>query len=495
MVDCLLGIDVGTSSTKGALVTVDGEVVSTAQYDHQLSLPRPGWAEQDPCDVWWAEAVRACRRLLPSAPGPVVAVAPSGMGPCLAVADSSGHPLRPAMLYGIDTRATDEIEQLNRQLTSGAVLRRCGTALTTQATGPKIVWLASNEPDVYDRAEKMFMPSSFLVWQLTGEYVLDHHSASQSVPLYDRNAQDWARDWWESIAPRVELPRLAWPSEVVGHVSASAATVTGLERGTPVCAGTIDAWSEAVSVMADRPGRAMVMYGSTMFIVATGDVPASHPKLWATVGTWPATWCLAAGMSTSGSLTSWFRELLGRPDYDVLSSEAAAVPAGSRGLVVLPYFAGERTPLFDPHARGIVAGLTLRHGRAEMYRSLLEATAYGVRHNFDVMSDAGADLSYLVAVGGGTRGGLWASIVSDVTGRSQMVPRHTIGASLGDARLAGIGTGRVDPLSDWNPPTTVVHPDHRNRQLYDQLYGVFRSLYDATADQAHELAKIQQHAG
>ncbi|MDA8392668.1 MAG: FGGY-family carbohydrate kinase [Actinomycetota bacterium] len=490
--DCLLGVDVGTSSTKGALVSLSGELIATAVEEHQVSMPRPGWAEQDPCAVWWSDTVRVCRRLLSVAPGPVVALAPSGIGPVVAVADENGRPLRPAILYGIDTRATAEIEQLNRQLSVQAIVERSGTVLTSQATGPKFRWLANHEPELYQRARKTFMASSFLVWQLTGEYVLDHHSASQSVPLYDRTSRNWADDWFETVAPHIESPRLAWPAEVVGHVTERAAAETGLQVGTPVCCGTIDAWSEAVSVGADRPGRTMLMYGSTMFIVATADLPMSDSRLWGTVGTWPGTWCLAAGMATSGSLAGWFKELAGGVGYEELATGAESVPAGSRGLVTLPYFAGERTPIFDPDARGLIAGLTLRHGRAEIYRSILEATAYGVRHNLEVMAEAGADLSYLVAVGGGTTGGLWTRIVSDVTGRSQMVRRHAIGAAFGDARLAGIGIGRVDPESEWNSGGSVTMPEMRNRSLYDELYGVYRSLYEATLPQAHALARLQQ---
>jgi xylulokinase len=218
----------------------------------------------------------------------------------------------------------------------------------------------------------------------------------------------------------------------------------------------------------------------------------THPALWATTGVRPGTHCLAGGMATSGALTGWLRRIAGDLPYEQLVAEAGAVPAGSSGLVVLPYFAGERTPIFDPAARGTIIGLTLSHGRGHLYRALLEGTAYGVRHNLEALDDAGGSPQRLVAVGGGTRGGLWTQIVSDVTGRPQDVPAQTIGAAYGDALFAGTAAGLVDPGAGWNPIATRVEPDAGAAGLYDELYGVYRELYPATAAQAHALAAIQQ---
>jgi xylulokinase len=306
--------------------------------------------------------------------------------------------------------------------------------------------------------------------------------------MYDQKAFDWAHDWAEVVAPGLALPELAWPTEVVGTVTAHAARETGLPEGLPVTAGTVDAWAEATSVGVRAPGDVMVMYGTTMFLVQVISAPRPNPALWTTSGVYPGTWSLAAGMATSGAVTDWLRRLLGA-DFATLVEEAAAVPAGSRGLLLLPYFAGERTPIFDPSARGVIAGLTLEHGRAELYRAALEGIAYGVRHNLEVMREAGGAATRLVAVGGGTRGGLWTRIVSDVTGAAQVVPRETIGACLGDAMLAAAAHG-VD-VTDWNPPDHEVHPS--GESSYDDFYQRYRDLYPATADVAHFLAE-QQHA-
>jgi xylulokinase len=488
--ELLLGIDLGTSSSKGVLATPAGEVVATAARPHELSLPRPGWAEHDAESVWWADFVALCRELAGDSPPAAVCV--SGIGPCLLAADASGRPLRPAILYGIDTRATAEIRELTERFGEDAIVERAGSRLTTQAVGPKLLWLRRHEPDVWERTAMLLMASSFAVWRLTGEYVLDHHSASQCDPLYDLGAGSWIPEWASEVAPGLELPRLVWPGEVAGTVTEAAASQTGLAAGTPVAAGTIDAWAEAASVGVRAPGETMLMYGTTMFIVAVVDEVRTHPGLWATNGVAPGTRSLAAGMATSGALTGWLRRIAGDPPFETLVAEAAAAPAGSGGLVVLPYFAGERTPIFDPHARGAVLGLTLSHGRGHLYRALLEATAYGVRHNLETMDEAGGRPERLVAVGGGTRGGLWTQIVSDVCGRPQDLPEHTIGAAYGDALLAGLATGVVEDGARWNPTAATVEPDAGRASLYEELYGIYRELYPATRDHAHRLAEMQR---
>ncbi len=489
MTSAFLGVDIGTASSKGVLARSDGSIIAKSERTHGVSTPQPGWVEHDAERIWWAEFHAIIRELLEASDGATLdALAVSGIGPCLLPADAAGNPLRPAILYGVDTRATTEIAELNQEFGAGAVLARGGSPLTSQAVGPKLRWLARHEPQVAAGTELLLMASSFLVHRLTGRYVLDHQSASQCVPMYDLRRRDWAHDWATTVAPGLELPELAWPTEVVGNVSVAAAAATGLPAGLPVTTGTIDAWAEAASVGVRAPGDAMIMYGTTMFLVQVLSDPRPHPGLWLTCGAWPDTYTAAAGMATSGAVTDWLRKLVGG-DFADLVAEAAEVPAGSRGLLALPYFAGERTPLFDPDARGIVAGLTLGHGRAELYRAVLEGIAYGVRHNLEAMA-ADGQARRLVAVGGGTKGGLWTQIVSDVTGLPQQLPADTVGASLGDALLAAEAVG-VDTAS-WNPVVGVVEPDADRGATYASYYRRYRELYESTSDIAHFLA-AEQH--
>jgi xylulokinase len=486
----VLGVDVGTSSSKGVIVDFSGQILAQTSRDHAVSRPQPGWAEMDPA-LWWSEFTSISQELAQLTEVEIVAVGVSGMGPCVAIADQRGVPLRDAILYGIDSRATAQIESLTSELGADAILARAGSALSTQAVGPKLAWLADNEPDTFAEAEKLFMPSSWLAYNLTGEYILDHHSASQCAPLYDSDEQGWFEPWCHLVAPALELPSLLWPGDVAGVVTVASAAQTGLPAGIPVIAGTIDAWTEAVSVGAQSPGDLMLMYGTTMFLINTMTHRVGGPGLWSTVGAFPGTRNLAGGMATSGAITNWLRDLFGRPTFEALLNEAKTSGAGARGLLMLPYFAGERTPIADPDARGILAGLTIEHTRGDLYRAALEAIAFGVRHNLDAFSAAGGRIDRVVAVGGGTQGPLWTQIVSDVTGLTQEVNRVTVGASYGAAFLAASVSDDVD-IQQWNPVIRRVIPNPDSAELYNEMFGLFRSLYESTVSIAHHLAALQK---
>ncbi|MDQ6657082.1 MAG: FGGY family carbohydrate kinase [Actinomycetota bacterium] len=489
----VVGVDIGTSSSKGVLVGLDGEVLATATREHEVQRPRAGHVEMDGA-LWWDEFVAIAAELLGRAGVDVVSVGVSGMGPCLLLEDGNGELLRPAILYGVDSRAGRQIDELNAELGADAIIERGGSALSSQAVGPKVAWVGENEPELYGRARRLFMPSSYLVLRLTGEYVLDHQSASQCTPLYDATAGDWYPPWWQRICGRIVPPTLQWSDRVVGTVTAGAAAETSLPPGIPVVCGTIDAWSEAISVDAHNVGDLMLMYGTTMFMINTIAEGVSWPTLWGTVGAFEGTRNLAGGMATSGAITGWLRELFGSPDYPTLLDEAGSSAPGANGLLMLPYFAGERTPINDPDARGIVAGLTISHTRGDLYRAALEATAFGVRHNIEVFEQAGGQIDRVVAVGGGTQGELWTQIVSDVTGRPQELRRTSIGASYGMAFLAAraVGSGAAAvSMGDWNPVLRTVTPNESHRQTYDELFALYRQLYDSTVDIVHELSRRQ----
>jgi xylulokinase len=467
--------------------------VASASVSHAMSLPRPGWAEVDAETVWWADVTAVCRDLVRAAgDAPIAGVCVSGVGPCLLLCDADGRPTRPAILYGIDMRATAEIEELTERYGNDRIIARGGTALSTQAIGPKLLWVRRNEPEVWGRSARWYNSNSYVVARLTGEYVLDHHTASQCDPLYDIEAQAWCQEWADDIAPGLPLPRLAWPSEAVGTVTAAAAAETGLAIGTPVMAGTVDAWAEAFSAGVRRPGDLMLMYGSTMFMVQVLPALQSSPMLWTTAGVEPGSYPLAAGMATSGSLTAWLQELTGGAEFEVLVREASATPPGADGLLMLPYFAGERTPVFDPKARGVIVGLSLRHNRGHLYRAAYEGIAFGIRQILELFDAAGGPSRRVVAVGGGTQGGLWTQVVTDVTGRTQELPEQTIGASYGDALLAAIGSGLVPADTDWARIGSTITCDGSKRELYDELYQAYVDLFPATQHHAHLLAEIQE---
>jgi len=486
--DVVLAVDIGTSSSKGVLVKLDGSVLAIATREHVVSRPAPGHVEMD-AEIWWDEFVGIAKELLANQRGRVVAVGATGMGPCVLLTDAGNSPLRPAILYGVDTRSSNQVERLTEQYGDEAIRSRGGSSLSSQAAGAKIAWVADEEPRMFEKARRLYMPSSWLVHRLTGEYVLDQHSASQCTPLYDLDANDWYQPWVDDICPDLELPRLRWPGEVAGVLHHAAAEATGIPMGTPVVTGTIDAWSEALSIDAHNVGDLMLMYGTTMFLVNTVREKVTSPALWGTAGALPGTRSLAGGMATSGAITWWLRDLFGG-DYADLVCLAEESGPGANGLLLLPYFAGERTPVMDPQARGVLAGLSLSHTRGDLYRAALEATGFGVRHNVQAFREAGGDIRRVVAVGGGTQGGLWTQVVSDITGIPQVVPSQTIGASYGGALLAAQSQHDVS-VTDWNPPRTVVRPEPANRRLYDDLYARYREMYQVTRDITHDLASRQ----
>ena len=261
-------------------------------------------------------------------------------------------------------------------------------------------------------------------------------------------------------------------------------------------AGTIDAWAEAYSVGVQSPGDLMIMYGSTLFLIGVDPSAESQLGLWRTAGLSPQAGTLAAGMATAGLLASWVAETARLPLADLMAA-AANVPAGAGGLVLLPYFAGERSPIFDPGARGVAVGLTLTHTPAHLMRAALEAVAMGVRHNLEAFDLARTDAAgwRAVAVGGGSASGLWPQLVSDVTGRVQAIPEQAIGASYGDALLAAVAAELVSPGTDWTTIEGTVRPRPELHQTYSELYGVYRDLFTATRPLLARLQPMETQQG
>ncbi|WP_216395627.1 FGGY-family carbohydrate kinase [Arcanobacterium phocae] len=500
-----LGIDIGTGSTKAVLCDPAGTIVASAVHSNKISLPRPGYAEMDAEEDWWGSVVDVCREIIDSPAyhdaisrqSLLGAVCVSGLGPALVTTagvdtrdKDSDVPLHKAILYGIDTRAEKQIADQNRILGEEAILARCGKSLSSQSLGPKIAWVRENIPGVTAESS-WFSSHSYVVKRLTGQWVLDHHTASQCDPLYDVNVQDWAYEWVEKVLPGLRLPKLLWAGDVAGTVTDIASRETGLPVGTPVLAGTIDAWAEAYSAGVSSPGDLMLMYGSTMFMVQVLAAPAVSEKLWTTSGVVPNSHTLAAGMATSGSVTTWIQRLCGGIEFETLIEEASDVSAGSEGLLLLPYFAGERTPIYDPEARGLLMGLTLRHRRGHIFRAVYEGIAYGIRQIIEELERSAGRPARILAVGGGTQAALWTQIVSDVCAIEQIIPSVTVGASYGDALLAAQYLGAAGSDETWADEAVIVKPRSDISGVYDEMYQIYLDSYVANKHLMHRLAAIQ----
>lgn len=490
-----LGVDIGTYQSKGVLVDSAGRIHAHAARDHKMLVPRPGWAEHDAEQDWWGDFVFITKALLAESkvdPQEIAAIATSAIGPCMLPVDAAGTPLRNGVLYGVDTRASAQIAALNAQIGAARILERCGNALTSQSVGPKILWLKEEEPAIYARAASILSSTSYLTFRLTGARVIDHYTAANFAPLYDIHRQDWSADLAPGILPLDRLPRLMWSTEIAGHVTAAAAAETGLAPGTPVTCGTIDAAAEAVSVGVAEPGQMMLMYGSTIFIIQVLDRPLHDARLWAAPWLFPGQHASMAGLATSGTLTHWFRDQFARDlpsdsAFGTLGQEAAATPKGARGLLCLPHFSGERTPLHDPLAKGAFFGLNLTHGRAEIYRALLEGIAQATAQVMETYAALGAAPAELRAVGGGVKNPVWLQATSDFSGLTQHLSEKSLGASYGDAFLAALAVGAAEPadIARWNPASGSVSPE--SVPAYARQYPLWKRLYAQTRDIAHAL--------
>lgn len=503
----LLGLDIGTYESKGVLSTAEGKVVATANAGHELSIPHPGWAEHDAEKVWWQDSVKLCRQLLLT-PGvdaaQIAGIGVSAIAPCVLPIDRQGRPLRPGILYGLDTRASAEIVELEVEFGRETIFANSGLHLSSQATGPKILWIRKNEPQVWAKTDMILTGSGYLVYKLTGEHVIDIYTATAYAPMLDLQNRAWNPSMSKPITPLARLPRLVWSTEVVGKVTPEAAGVTGLKTGTPVIAGTADAAAEALSAGLSQPGDLMLMYGSSLFFIQKTDKLVATESLWGARFLEEDTYAVAAGMSTSGSLTRWFRDNLAQEElrdelaggtnaYEALAALAGRSQPGARGLVLLPYFSGERTPINDPEARGLIIGLTLAHTRADIYRAILEGVGYGIRHNIDTMRAEGVPPDRILAVGGGIKNALWLQIVSDIAGVEQYVPDQNYGAAYGDAFMAGVGTGMFSDttqIADWVRFRTVVKPDWRAQETYEPFYQIYRKVYRDSLECMHRLAEL-----
>ena len=503
----LLGIDIGTSSAKGVLVALDGAIVAEHAVPHGFDMPQPGWAEQDADEVWWRDFCAISRALIAKAaidPQRIAGLACSAIAPTMLPLDENFRPLRRAILYGIDTRAGEEIAEMTAALGEDAIFERSGHRLSAQSVGPKVLWYRKNQPELFRQTRKIVTAATYLVFKLTGNFVVDNYVAPYFTPFFDVHQLAWHRDWVEEICPLEWLPETRWSTESAGTVTRKAANETGIPIGTPVAVGTADALAEAVAASAISVGDLMVMYGTTLFLIQTTASYRPHRDLWASVHLRPGTAILAAGMSTSGALLTWFRDELagderiqadatGVNTFALLAERAAATAPGSAGLITLPHFSGERTPINDVHAKGLIVGLTLSHTRAHLYRSCLEGIAYGLRHNIEAMGQVDAVPKRLVAIGGGTQDALWLQICSDVTGLPQDVPRETIGAAYGDAYIAGMAAGI---FSDWRALRERwvkidrrIQPNFETKATYDALYPIYRDLY---RDNRHHMRRLSR---
>ena len=463
----VLGIDLGTTEVKAGLVSLDGRLLGLARSGYSLDVSGGhGWAEQDP-GAWWSAVVGAVRALHVH-DAEVVAIGVDGHGPSLAAVDARGEAIRPAITF-LDTRAAAEADELAAR-----------TGVRGWALGglPAALWIELHEPDVAAATCWYLSTWEWLAFRLTGI------AAGPLVP--DQLVPDPAL----VAAAGVPVDRLPPPSatgEVVGGLANGAAEALGLRAGIAVVGGTVDAFASYLGAGLLEPGDAYDPGGSAGGFGVYWDRPLEVPGGFVTPAPLAGLYSVGAAMAATGRALDWYRDaILGDTiTIEALLGEAAATPPGADGLVFLPYLAGERSPIWDPEARGVLAGLTLGHGRGHVARAIVEASALAIRHVAQPMLAAGVRVTEMRVCGGPARSAFWNAVKADVTGFGVAVPAVLETAVLGSAILGAVGTGSYPDLRTAIAAMTSIaeriEPRPGLADLYDRTYAAYTGLYPATA--------------
>lgn len=499
-----MGIDTGTFESKGIIIDDKCNVIATHAAAHGMENPHPNHYEHDADAVWWHDFCEISNALLKKSgldSSEILAVGASALGAdCLPV-DENCNPLRKAILYGIDARATEEMDYLTKYYGEEQIKQWYGRPLCSSDVMPKILWIKNNEPEVYAKTHKFLTGSSFITAKLTGEYTVDRFLGLASFnPLYHSDGTP-NPETCKIICRPDQLADVMQTIDIAGHVTGQAARETGLKAGTPVIVGTDDAGAEAISTGVLQPGDMMLMFGSSLYMILCTDKLVNDDRIWREEFIIPNTFDISAGTNAAGTLTRWYRDNLftecleserrtGANAYSEMMKGLDEIPAGSDGLITLPYFAGERTPINDPQAKGVLFGLKLTHTKQHMYRSALESVGYSIAQHFAIFEEHGVPVNKIMAVGGGTKNPLWMQMVADITGKTLHTAGITIGASFGDAMMAAMGIRYFSSFADFSSfikAGAVYTPDAQTHKAYQPYLRMFDQLYDATKELMHKL--------
>lgn len=499
----LLGIDIGTSSTKACLYTDEGQLVADTLQEYSIHYPKPVWAEENPND-WLNAAFKCIEIVLKKANSADIAgISISGLTPNCVPIDAEGAPVHPAILW-IDRRSEAECAWLKSAIGLEKCSKISGNQIDPYFGGPKFLWFRNNRPKLFAKTSKILLGSNYVVYHLTGSTVADHSVAGLCAPCYDYRKKQWSEEICEEMQIPIELlPELHHSQEIIGEITAEASRKTGLKKGTPVVTGGGDFACSTLGVGVIEEGEACEMLGTAGNILMPLNSPALFDIRLLNTSHVVEGKYLTLGSIYSGGVLQWFRNELSKSEqveakekgisaYRLLDQLASGVPLGSDGLIFLPYLMGERTPIWDVYARGVYLGITPYHTKAHLYRAVLEGIGYALNHIVEIVASQ-ISVREIVAVNGGAKSRFWRQIISDIMGIPQIYIAETGGAPLGDAILAGIGCGIFKDakiVKKWIDKGERTEPIKNNHKTYQKYYELFRKSYEGLKNLFVELFKI-----
>lgn len=497
MAKFLIGCDIGTSSAKAVLMDLDGNILASHYVEYKTYAPQPGWVEHDPEDYWrvFKENMQVILSKSSIDPREVGGISVSACSPCCVLVDKDGRTLSNSQIW-MDRRAVDECNEVRAIYDDETVFQVSANPLDPHCGTIKLLWEKYHHPEQYRAAYKMLNPANFINMRLTGEFVTDYSNASLVGVAFDIVKREWRTDMLERIGLDPEkFARLAPCHEVIGEVTTKAALECGLAAGTPVVAGTVDCNAAWLGNGSTQAGDASLVMGTAGALGVVHAEPRFTRNLTTIIHTADSEhlYTTLAGTSCCGGLLRYLRDCFtpeeaqrlydsGEDIYDLFNREAAAVPVGSDGLIVLPYFSGERTPLWNPIARGLVFGVTLSHKRGHWVRALMESGIYAIYHCLQLMYESNLPITSPILVSeGGAKSPLWRQIAADIMNVELTYMKEAKGAPTGNAINAGVGVGL---LPDYNIARRMItvdqthKPDFENHKKYARYYNLYRKLYE-----------------
>lgn len=495
---CLLGIDIGTSACKLVVFSEDGQALASRTVAYETHYPKPGYVEQNP-DDWWRAVSQGLSDLFEQgevSAAEIAGIGIDGQGWSAIAMDGEGNVLAPDPIW-LDTRAESICEELNTRIGADAIFALSGNPLKAQYVTAKIIWLERHMPQVFEKTKLIMQSNGFIAQRLTGSYCMDL-SQGYGLHCFDMKRGEIDSNMCRALGIDPGLiPQIVPCHAVIGHVSALAARQTGLLEGTPVVAGGLDAACSTLGAGVLRAGQTQEQGGQAGGMSICIDQYCADPRLILGYHVVPGHWLLQGGTTGGGGAMRWFeREFAdlerrlavekGGSSFAFLDSLAEQVPAGSEGVVFLPYLAGERSPIWDSDAQGVFYGLDYSKTRAHMVRALMEGVAYSLRHNLEIAESVGARVETLRATGGSANSRLWTQIKADATGKDIEVPGSDLATPLGAALLAGVGVGVYHDFTEATERTVRVkrcqRHDESDRAVYDGGYEIYRELYEQLKD-------------